>query len=176
MTPAGEIEILRAEPADLDTVVSILEEAAQWIMAQGIDQWPATFPPQWRTRIVESIQRGEVHLARLDGQPVGTLTLQWSDRMVWGDIEDDAGYVHRLAIRRAFGGKGLGRQLLGWAEAMVAVAGKEHLRLDCMAENPALMRYYERAGFVYRGRVEGQGWNASLYEKRVRADPVRAEQ
>ena len=176
MTPMGEIEILRAEPADLDTVVSILEEAAQWIIAKGIEQWPATFPQHWRTRIAESIERREVYLAWLDGQPVGTLALQWSDRMVWGDVPDDAGYVHRLAIRRAFGGKGLGRELLGWAEDMVAVAGKEYLRLDCMAENPALMRYYERAGFVYRGRVEGQGWNASLYEKRVRADPVRAEQ
>ena len=115
MTPVGELEVVRAEPSDLDSVVSILEEVAQWIITKGIDQWPATLPGHWRQRIAESIQRKEVYLARLDGEPVGTLTLQWSDELVWGNVPDDAGYVHKLAIRRAVAGRGLGHYLLGWA-------------------------------------------------------------
>jgi len=33
-------------------------------------------------------------------------------KMSWGDAPDDAGYVHRIAIRLAFAGLGLGRHLL----------------------------------------------------------------
>jgi RimJ/RimL family protein N-acetyltransferase len=45
--------------------------------------------------------------------------------------------------------------------------GKKFIRLDCMAENPALCAYYEQAGFTYCGETRGKGWKAALYEKKV---------
>ena len=102
-------------------------------------------------RIAVLIEGGEMYLAVLDGQPVGTFALQWSDRETWGDVPDDAGYVHGLAIRRDFAGTGLGREMLRRAEQMVSLAERTYLRLDCVADNEALNEYYRRAGFVYRG-------------------------
>jgi GNAT superfamily N-acetyltransferase len=164
-TPAGPIQMAQAQPADLDTVLSILEEVAQWLVAKGIDQWqPGSFS---RQALAEHIDHGEVYLARRDGEPVGTLMLQWANPVIWGDMPDDAGYVHRLAIRRIVAGQGLGRQLLQWAETTVAATGRRYLRLDCMAENAALNAYYLQAGFTYRGQKQGRNWKASLYEKRV---------
>ncbi len=167
-TSAGTVTINRAGPADLDAVMELLEEAARWLQRRGIDQWPAWLP---RQPVVEAIERGEVYLARLDGQPAGTLilrpALQWPDTAIWGEVPDDAAYVHSLAVRRAFAGRGLGRQLLDWAAGMASGAGKRYLRLDCMAENPALNDYYRRAGFSYRGERRGDGWAASLYERAV---------
>ncbi len=68
--------------------------------------------------------------ARTSGQTLGTLALQWSDEEVWGHVQADAGYVHGLSIRRTFAGRGLGHELLRWAEERVALAGKSYLRLD----------------------------------------------
>jgi RimJ/RimL family protein N-acetyltransferase len=45
--------------------------------------------------------------------------------------------------------------------------GKKFIRLDCMAENPALCAYYEQVGFTHRGETQGKGWKAALYEKKV---------
>ena len=84
-----------------------------------------------------------------------------------GDVPGDAGYVHGLAIRRDFAGKGLGREFLRWAEDRVAASGKKYLRLDCAAENRALNEYYRRAGFSYRGEALVWGLEVSLYEKKV---------
>ena len=168
LTPAGRITIEQAQPSDLDTVLEILEEAAGWLISRGIDQWqPGLFRKVRRQSIADQVSRGEVYLAKRDGQVVGTLTLQWADKMFWGNVPDDAGYLHRLAIRRVYAGMELGRQLLQWAEGKVASAGRDYLRLDCMAENQALRQYYEQAGFTYRGEVRGEGWRASLYEKKV---------
>jgi len=161
----GGIEVVRAGVSDLDTVLSILEEAARWLVYRGIDQWqPGSFS---RQRIADRIERGEMYLAKLAGQTCGTLALQWADEEVWGDVPGDAGYVHGLAIRRQFGGRGLGRELLRWAEERAALPSKSYLRLDCIAENRELNEYYERAGFCCRGQAKVWGLEVNLYEKRV---------
>lgn len=160
-----DLEVREARTADLDVVLSILEEAGRWLVSRGIDQWrPGSFS---RRRIAARIERGEMYLAELARRPVGTFALQWSDEETWGRASDDAGYVHGLAIRRDFAGKGLGREILRWAENMAAASGKKYLRLDCVAENTALNEYYERAGFGYRGRLPVRGLEVSLYEKEV---------
>jgi ribosomal protein S18 acetylase RimI-like enzyme len=95
------------------------------------------------------------------------MVLQWSDEEVWGEVPDDAGYVHGLAIRRGEAGKGLGRRLPSWAEDRAARTGRRCLRLDCAASNRALNAYYERAGFRPRGRRTVWGLEVRLYEKEV---------
>ena len=165
-TEAFEHLLMRqAHLADLDTVVSMLEEAARWMIRQEIEGWtPDGFS---RERIAVLIESGEIYLAVLDGWFAGTFTLQWSDRETWGDVPDDAGYVHGLAIRREFAGKGLGREMLRRAEQMVSRSEREYLRLDCVADNMPLNEYYRRAGFAHRGRSVVRGLAVSLYEKRV---------
>jgi ribosomal protein S18 acetylase RimI-like enzyme len=160
-----ELEVREARPADLDAVVSMLEEAARWMVRRGIEGWtPDGFS---RERIAVLIESGEMYLAVLDGRSAGTFALQWSDRETWGDVPDDAGYIHGLAIRREFAGTGLGREMLRWAEQMVYRSEREYLRLDCVADNDALNEYYRRAGFAYRGSAVFRGLAVALYEKRV---------
>lgn len=159
------LEVREARSTDLDTVVSILEEAARWMVRKRLEGWtPDGFS---RRRIAEIIDRGEMYLALLGGEAAGTFALQWKDEETWGRDGDDTGYVHGLAIRRTFAGRGLGRELLMWAEERVSRVGRGYLRLDCTAENEALNAYYRRAGFAYRGRVTVRGLEVSLYEKRV---------
>ena len=161
------IEARRARPSDLDTVVSILEEAARWLATRGIRQWePGSFS---RRDVERRIERDEAFVFRVSGRVVGCVVLQWSDEEVWGKRPDDAGYVHGLAIRRAEAGKGLGTELLRWAEGCVGASGRKYLRLDCASSNRALNEYYERAGFRSRGRVLAWGLEVSRYEKKVGA-------
>ena len=68
---------------------------------------------------------------------------QWPGR-------SDAGYLHRLAVRRHGEGS---ESLLHWAEGHVAAEGKAYLRLDCAAWNESLRAYYERAGYEHVGDV-----------------------
>jgi len=154
-----------AQPFQRDIVLSILDEAAGWLQLRGFHQWPVPFPEQ---RVVRQFERGEVYLALLNDQAVGTFALQASDVAVWGAQPADAFYVHCLAIRRSVGGRGVGQALLREAERLSSKAGKAYLRLDCI-ENAPLMRYYESAGFRYCGRVDGAAWSAALYEKQVEA-------
>lgn len=159
------LEVREARPADLDAVLSILEDAARWMVSQRVSGWtPGSFS---RRRIAEIIDRDEMYLASLAGQAVGTFALQWTDDETWGMGKDNAGYVHGLAIHRDFAGMAVGRELLGWSEEKVSRSGRKYLRLDCVADNEALNAYYQRAGFDYRGQTTVRGLAVSLYEKRV---------
>ncbi len=173
---------LSVRPAQLEEVgvaLDILSEAARWVRRRGIDQWPQRFPDQL---IAAGIERGEVYLALDAGIAFGTLTLQWDDPRFWSR-GDDAGYVHRLALVPTHRGRGLGYQLLDWAESQVVAAGRRYLRLDCLSENGALRAYYEAAGFEHRGDVSGEcsdpcgsgrpRWTVCLYERTARVPEGR---
>ena len=168
----SELDVRRAGLAEVDEIVAMLSEAACWLLSRGIRQWPDPFP---RERVERLVRRGDFYVARLDGEPVATLALQWADPAFWGDRQDDAGYVHALAVRRTHGGRGLGAKLLDWAEAEVGACGREFLRLDCLAENGALRRYYEEQGFEPRGEVAVDDFVAMRFERRcaseTRPDP-----
>lgn len=158
------LEVRRAEPGDLDEVVSILSEAARWLLERGIRQWPDPFP---RDRVAALLDRGSFYLVLVDGKPAATFALLWSDPAFWGEQPPDAGYVHAIAVRRAYAGRGLGERLLEWAEAQAAAAGREYLRLDCMSDNDVLRAYYERLGFEPRGEAVFDDFKATLFERRV---------
>ena len=152
-TAIGSAEISLAVPADIDDVVDTLNEAARWLASRGINQWRVDgFPPEL---IAEGISHGEVYVARRDGRAVGTFTLQWSDELFWPGASEAAGYIHRIAVRRD--ARGLGDELLRFAERVTAATGRKLLRLDCFSGNSALCSYYERAGFVRVADVEVDG-------------------
>jgi GNAT superfamily N-acetyltransferase len=71
-------------------------------------------------------------------------------------VDDDAVYVYNLAVSRHWANHQLGRRLLEWASDRASALGRSCVRLDCMADNVFLHRYYTEAGFVDRGAIDAQ--------------------
>jgi Acetyltransferase (GNAT) family len=156
------IDVRTARPDEIEVVLDVLADAAAWLRRRAIDQWPDRFERDW---VMPAIERGETWLAERDGAVVGTLVVQWEDPMFWAGYPNDAGYLHRLAVRRP--GTGLGAELLRWAEIHTVEAGKQFLRLDCIAGNGRLRAYYERAEYRHVGEVTVGSYTEARYEKRV---------
>jgi GNAT superfamily N-acetyltransferase len=152
-TAIGSVEITLAVSADIDDVLDVLNEAARWLASRGINQWRVD--GFTRELIAGDIARGEVYVAKRDRRAAGTFTLQWSDELFWPGAAEEAGYIHRIAVRRD--ARGLGIELLKFAERITAEMDRKLLRLDCFAGNAALCSYYERAGFVRVADVEVDG-------------------
>jgi len=80
--------ITLATEEDLPLVWGLLDDAARWIAARGINQWPVPFPHE----IVEtSLGRRDTCLARDSTEVVGTLAVYWDDPLFWGEQPADAG-------------------------------------------------------------------------------------
>ena len=52
-------------------------------------------------------------------------------------------------MRREAAGKGVSSALLQWAVDRAGSLGRPWVRLDCVADRPALRQIYERFGFRY---------------------------
>jgi len=165
------LTITPANPDDLTRYIDLLEETAEWLNSRGFGPLASGTYRQSTDYFSRSIVRREVYLAFIDDWLAGTLRLLAEDRTVWPEANDDALYVHDLVVRRAWGGRGLGRQLLAWAEQQTVTAEKRYLRLDCFADNRILRKYYEDVGFTGRGEVDARYPFGTLrlqrYEKHV---------
>ncbi|GAA2305084.1 GNAT family N-acetyltransferase [Streptomyces kunmingensis] len=137
----------RATAEQTDDVLGVLDEAAGWLRARGIDQWPDRFEAEW---VADAVTRGETWLVTVEGRIAGTVTLDRSDAL-WADTAGAAAYVHRMAVRRRV--PGLGAVILDWAARTARADGATALRLDCVRSNGRLRTYYEERGFVHRGDV-----------------------
>jgi GNAT superfamily N-acetyltransferase len=156
------MNIRPARPDEVDVVLDVLADAASWLRKRGVEQWPERFERDW---VLPAIERSETWLAEHDGDIVGSLVVQWEDPLFWAEYPNDAGYLHRLAVR--LHGEAMGAQLLQWAEQHAADAGKTYLRLDCVASNESLRAYYERAGYERVADVTVGPYTQARYEKRV---------
>lgn len=151
-----------AKPDDAIIFMELHEEIARWLWERGIHQWqPGTFPIKW---IQDAIARGDVYLANEAGAVIGAVIVQANDTFTWGEasVADGAGYIHGLRVRRSAAGRGIGLALLHWAEREIAARGNHLARLDCMADNPALCAYYERAGY-WRVRTKAHQGGDRIY-------------
>lgn len=168
MTVPESLDVRRAGPADVETVVGILDDAAAFSRERSGHGWDVgQFGRELATGgpLAQAFDHGDVYLALRESMPIATVTLQWRDELFWPGAPDDAGYVHRLAVARAAHGLGIGRALIEWAAEQARARGKRHLRLDTSAANSALRAYYERAGFQVKDeRVVGP-WTVALFER-----------
>jgi len=135
--------IAAAQRADLEAVMGLLREARSWHEKQGVDMWR-----EFDTaRIAADIDAGRVYVARAGGDTCGTITLVESDGLVWGEEQGDELYVHKLAVARHLAGRGIGAEILRWAQRLALERGKRRLRLDTWDGNRKMREYYERQGF-----------------------------
>lgn len=163
---AETITISQALPRDTETVSSILLEAADWLKERDIPMWRADeLSPE---RIASDVAEGHFFLARCGGEAAGTIKFQLQDTVFWPDTPaDEAAFVHRLAVRRAFAGGELSAELLRWAGERAKSLGRHFLRLDCEASRPRLRAVYERYGFRHHSDREVGPYFVSRYELRL---------
>jgi GNAT superfamily N-acetyltransferase len=158
MSVPGGIDGLRIVPAqseDLARYIDLMEEIAEWLEERGIKQWRIGSFRRSIDYYTGSIERQEVYLAFIQDHLAGTLRILLREPIVWPEVADEDGvYVHSLAVRRLWAGRGLGMRMLEWAEKQAELMGRSHVRLDCVADNEFLPLYYERVGFRERGEID----------------------
>jgi GNAT superfamily N-acetyltransferase len=147
---------------------SIIEEVAAWGEAEGMPSWsPGSFTGPDSvgvSRLRGDIAHRGLYLIWQGARAIGTFSLLESDPIYWPDGGDAAMYLHRFAVSRAAAGAGAGRFAVAWCLGETRRRGRSHVRLDCLADNPGILRYYERLGFTAVDEVVITGTRYSLYE------------
>ncbi|MGH3159944.1 MAG: GNAT family N-acetyltransferase [Streptosporangiaceae bacterium] len=146
--------ITLARTEDLDTVLELLNAAADWLHSRNINQWPDGFGPD---RIRPLIERREMYLVHDASDAVATVAMSWlGDRDFWtsAELAESAAYVSKAAVARPQAGHGLGDLLLRWVIDRADKAGARWVRLDAWRTNNALQEYYRQHGWNYVRTVQ----------------------
>lgn len=161
----------QAKPEDTEAVLELLLGTAKWLQSTGSSQWGALLRGEDSHDTPAAIRRGETFVfAAEDGELAGVFILMqqpspW-DLDLWGELAEGgetAFYLHRLAINRRFAGRQLGEAMMRWAENGIQFEGKSLVRLDCIAGNETLNRFYSGLGYTFKGAANG----FNLYEKQT---------
>jgi GNAT superfamily N-acetyltransferase len=164
------LEVRPTTPSDAPALTEILQEAAAFKVARGDDMW--TGKPFTEEEAAQIIDKGETFIGSVDGIHAVSFALQWSDERIWGaptGLDDQAAYIHRLAVRERFRGKQIGERALAWAADYTAQNDRHYLRLDCSFLNAGLCDYYEQQGFAQVGKKElyNPYYAVAYYQKSV---------
>jgi GNAT superfamily N-acetyltransferase len=159
-----DIRIRQAMPEDASAVTAILTDAARWVeQLDGTTMWVDDELAEGR--IALEVQAGLFHVAACGGDIAGALKFQLDDQLFWPDlVRDDSAFIHRLAVRRSYAGRGVSTALLGWAVDHARSLGRQYLRLDCDAERARLRDLYERFGFRFHSFRQVGSYYVARYE------------
>lgn len=161
-----KVRIRRAVPADAPAIEEMLLEAARWVDALGVVMWEQG--ELARGRVEADVAAGQFLIAEVDGAPAGAVRFQLDDLLFWPDIRrDESAFVHRLVVRRRFKGQGVSTALLQAAVDSAKAAGRRYLRLDCDANRPKLMAFYEAFGFRLHSFRQVSSYYVARYEVSV---------
>jgi len=164
--PPTDTDLRVSGSGEAEVSAAIIEEVAAWGASQEYPSWlPGSFTGPdslGMSRLRGDIAARSLYLVWRAGTPVATFSLLERDPMYWPAAGDEALYLHRFAVRRA--AAGAGRHAVEWCLREARRRDRRYVRLDCLAENRGIRRYYERFGFAAVDETVIDGTRYSLYE------------
>jgi GNAT superfamily N-acetyltransferase len=155
---------------DVAAVLGLLDGAVRWLVEQGrTGQWGTE---QWTGNAKRTAQvtgwavTGGLYLDRDDDGPLGALAVGPAPDYLPPATEPEL-YVNLLVADPARG-TGSGGRLLAFAADLARALHRGQLRVDCYAGGDgALVRYYERRGFVRTDPIAVGTWPGQVLVRRV---------
>lgn len=159
------MRLKQATITDTKTALSILRESAEWLKEIGSDQWSDVLQGKDKHGLAEAVKKGEVFFFYNSSNKLIGMVAAWNtptawDKLLWNDfeVEQNACYLHRVIIRPIYRGNSYGKELLTELKTKFKLEVSE-LRLDCLASNRKLMKFYQENGFTNIGSSNDSNGN-----------------
>lgn len=163
----NRIIVKKVDMSSIKVFMAILIEAAEWLISENMKNWdPLNLSIE---NIIKKNDLDELYLCYSGDEAVGCFIMQTMDTMFWPEApEGEALYIHKLALKRRFAGRGLSGTMIDWVKEQATRKMIKFVRLDCIANRDGLCRLYERQGFVKidEKQVFGQ-YPSARYEYKI---------
>lgn len=163
------LQFRKATLEEIPQIWEILKAAIQRRKADGSNQWQDGYP---NPEVVKSDIEKQAGYVLTDGEIiVGYCALFINDEPAYQNIEgkwltnQDFVVFHRVAISEAYLGKGLAKEMMKFIEDFALANQIFSVKADTNFDNFAMMKSFEKAGYVYCGEVYFRGSARRAYEK-----------
>jgi ribosomal protein S18 acetylase RimI-like enzyme len=138
------VSIRNADPADLDTLMSLVAQLESELPPLPYPEDPKEFE---RAKVEKMVREGIALLAEDEGSAVAYALARF------GDHGPTTVYVTDMWVERSHRGRGLGRDLLRRVAEQAAERGSTHVVLDVDSKNAAAITFYLRLGFEEGSKI-----------------------
>lgn len=154
-----KIQFRKAEPADLDAIMEIVDAAKAYFKAQGIPQWQDGYPN--RESFLSDREKGCSYVLEEDGRVVGTMAVFFDgeptyDKIYEGSwLSDSSSYaaIHRVAVDADSKGKGLAGRMVEEVVNMCRERGVCSIKNDTHRLNHSMQHMLAKNGFTRCGII-----------------------
>lgn len=145
--------IKQATIEDIPIIEDILLDAIKWMRHNKLENMWDEHNSKWEC-LSKKYKICEFYICYIDNQPAGCVAITDCDKTYWPEIIPGKSlFLHKLAVKRRFAGKGISIELIKYAK-MVAINRKIYtIRLDCNKDRKKLRTFYEKQGFKYLKEV-----------------------
>jgi ribosomal protein S18 acetylase RimI-like enzyme len=161
-----------ATPDDLEAILGLIDDAADWLRTMDTTQWSNPWPNlrERDARVLRGLLACRTWLVVDDGVVVATVTYRPDgnhDLWTKQERQEPSVYMSRLVINRKYAGQGVGADLTDWAGARGrSEYGADTLRIDVWTDNYRLHDYYKRSGFEFLREHKDRAYpSAALFFK-----------
>lgn len=166
-------KIKNSLPNDIDTIFEFYDMAIEHQKKVFNKHWQGFSRELVETEIADARQ----YKILVGGEVACVFAVTFNDRLIWGDRDRDAIYIHRIVTHPSFRGFSFVKEIIKWAIDYARKNNLAYVRMDTWADNEKLLTYYTSCGFEYVGVVtleksEGlpkhyEGISLSLFEIKV---------
>ena len=148
--------IRKAEISDIKNIMLMYNSCVSGMIENNIDQWDSTYP---NSKIISlDIQKKTYYVVEDNKSIIGGINIdQIQDPtyldIKWEDSSDNFLVVHRLAVKKEYWNKNIGKKLMLHAEKLVEKLNLKSIRLDTYGGNPIAMKFYIKLGYVKKGFI-----------------------
>ena len=151
----------RAEIADMDALLDILEQAKAYLRESGVDQWQEGYPN--REALAADIEAGRGWLFECvdSGEVAGYECVAMTPEVCYREIDgawltegENYAVIHRAMAAARYRGTRLAAEMFSFAAELAAGMGRLSVRVDTHRDNKAMNRLCEKQGFTYCGVVD----------------------
>ena len=163
------LQFRKATLQEIPQIWEILQKAIQRRKEDGSNQWQDGYP---NPEVIKADIEKEAGFALIEGENlVGYCAVLINDEPAYAGIEgnwltnEDFVIVHRIAIAQDYLGKGLAKEMMKFVEEFAIKNSIYSVKADTNFDNLAMMKSFEKAGYVYCGEVFFRGSARRAYEK-----------
>ena len=165
----SNIQFRKAVASDIPQIWTILQQAIQRRKEDGSNQWQDGYPNE--TVVANDISNGYGYVLADGNTVIGYTAVLLSDEPEYANIvgewvtNDEFVVFHRVAISSDYLGKGMAVQLIQSIEEIAIANNIKSIKADTNFDNPAMVKIFEKLGYVFCGVVHFRGSPRNAFEK-----------
>lgn len=163
------MKLIKADYTDVSTIWEILQYAILQRKLDGSNQWQNGYPNE--QTVINDIKNGYAYVLTENDTIIAYAAISFDKEPAYdalvGKWLSDSSYVvvHRVAIAKAFKGKGYATKLFEIVEDLCVENNVFSIKVDTNFDNVPMMKILEKLNYTYCGEVFYDGDPRRAYEK-----------